>query len=56
MIKGYQHTITWHVDNVISSHVDPEVNKEFYEWCESKYGEDNIGHVVLVTGKIHDYL
>ena len=55
-IKGKQHTITWHVDDVKSSHVDPGVNKEFYKWCESKYGEDNIGHVKLVTGKRHDYL
>ena len=23
MIKGHQHTITWHVDDVKSSHVDP---------------------------------
>ena len=56
MIKDHQHTITWHVDDVKSSHVDPEVNNEFYKWCESKYGEDNIGHVELVKGKKHDYL
>ena len=56
MINGKQHTITWHVDDVKASHEDAKVNEEFYNWCESKYGEDNIGHVEVVRGKKHDYL
>jgi hypothetical protein len=55
-IKGKQHTVTWHVDDVKSSHVDSEVNDGFEEWCEKMYGNDGIGHVNVVGGKTHDYL
>ena len=54
IVKGKQHTITWHVDDVKSSHVDPKVNDDFYEWCVKMYGE--IGEVKNVRGKKHDYL
>jgi len=30
MVNGKQHTVTWHVDDVKSSHVDPEVNAKFH--------------------------
>ena len=30
MVNGKQHTITWHVDDVKSSHVDPTVNGDFW--------------------------
>ena len=56
MVNGKQHTITWHVDDVKSSHVDPKVNDEFHEWCEKMYGSDETGHVKVVRGKTHDYL
>ena len=56
MVDGKQHTITWHVDDVKSSHVDPRVNDEFAAWCEETYGDDQIGHVKVVHGKVHDYL
>ena len=48
MINNKQHTITWHVDDIKSSHVEPEVNKT--------YGEDGIGNVKATRGKRHDYL
>ena len=54
IVQGKQHTITWHVDDVKSSHVDPKVNDDFYEWCVKMYGE--IGEVKNVRGKKHDYL
>jgi hypothetical protein len=54
--RGKQHTITWHVDNVKSSHVDYEVNNDFKVWCKKKYGNDDIGHVKVVHSKTHDYL
>jgi hypothetical protein len=54
-INSKQHTITWHVD-VKSSHVDPAVNDDFHTWLESMYGDDDIGNVKSVRGKIHDYL
>ena len=56
MISGKQHTLTWHVDDVKSSHVDPKVNDAFHAWCEKMYGNKDIGHVTAVRGKVHDYL
>jgi hypothetical protein len=29
-VNGKQHTVTWHVDDIKSSHVDPKVNDNFY--------------------------
>ena len=56
MINGKQHTVTWHVDDLKSSHVDPKVNDEFLEWLKHKYASDNIGEVKAVRGTRHDYL
>ena len=55
-IKVYQQTVTWHVDDVKISHISPEVNKEFFNWCEEKYGSDLNKHVKVVKEKIHEYL
>jgi hypothetical protein len=55
-INGKQQTLTWHVDDVKSSHVDPKVNDEFAHWCERTYGSNELGHVKIVRGKVHDYL
>jgi hypothetical protein len=55
-INGKQHTITWHVDDVKSSHVDPKVNDDFHAWLEQMYGDPNIGQVKAVRGKRHEYL
>ena len=56
IVNGKQHMVTWHVDNLKSSHVDPKVNDDFHIWCEKTYGSDKIGHVKVVRGKKHDYL
>ena len=29
MVRGHQHTVTWHVDDIKSSHVDHKVKDEF---------------------------
>jgi hypothetical protein len=42
---GKQQTVTWHVDDLKSSHVDSKVNDEFAEWCEETYGSEDLGHV-----------
>ena len=55
-IDGKQHTVTWHVDDLKSSHMDPKVNDKFQTWCEKVYGSDALGYVKVVRGKIHDYL
>lgn len=54
--NGKQHTITWHVDDIKSSHVDLRVNDEFLEWLKKTYKEDGIGTVVTTRGKRHNYL
>ncbi|KAL7562441.1 hypothetical protein ACA910_020582 [Epithemia clementina (nom. ined.)] len=56
MINGKQHTVTWHVDDLKSSHVDPKVNDEFANWLETKYGDPKVGKVKAERGKRHDYL
>ena len=35
IVNGKQHTVTWHIDDLKSSHVDPKVNDEFLEWLKS---------------------
>eukprot|EP00957_Ditylum_brightwellii_P073338 5573548-Ditylum_brightwellii.AAC.2 len=55
-VNVMQHTVTWHVDNVKSSHVDATVNDAFEQWCEETYGSDQNGHIKVVQGKKHDYL
>ena len=37
MIEGKQHTIMWHVDDLMASHVNPKVNDNFIKWVQSKY-------------------
>ena len=56
IVNGKQHTVTWHVDDLKSSHVDPKVNDEFLEWLKSMYASDEIGEVKAVRGHRHDYL
>jgi hypothetical protein len=56
VINGKQHTITWHVDDLKSSHVDPRVNDEFLLWLEKMYGDPKLAPVKATRGKIHDYL
>jgi hypothetical protein len=48
--------VTWHVDDLKSSHVDSKVNDEFLEWLKAKYASDNIGTIKAVRGQHHDYL
>ena len=52
--NGSQHTIRFHVDDVMSSHINPKVNDDFDEWLQAKYGEH--GKVKAHPGKVHDYL
>ena len=48
--------MTWHVDDLKSSHVDRKVNDEFRKWLDMKYGDDKLGRVRAVRGKRHNYL
>ena len=54
MINGKQHTIRFHVDDLMSSHVDKKVNDNFHKWLNKNYG--SYGEVKATRGKKHDYL
>ena len=56
IVNGKQHTITWHVDDVKSSHVDKTVNDKFLGWLQSMYASDGIGKVKATRGLQHEYL
>ena len=56
MVDGLQHTVSWHVDDLKSSHVNPKVNDKFHEWLQEKYGDPSINDVKAVRGKRHNYL
>jgi hypothetical protein len=56
IIQGKQHTVTWHVDDLKSSHANPRVNDKFLTWLRNKYANDDIGEIKAVRGKKHDYL
>ena len=54
MVNGNQHTVRFHVDDLLSSHVDPKVNDRFAFWLEKMYGKYKA--VEPTRGKKHDYL
>jgi hypothetical protein len=53
-VNSMQHTVRFHVDDLMSSHVDPRVNREFTEWLNKMYGK--YGEVKVNRGKVHEYL
>ena len=54
IVNGKQQTIRFHVDDLLSSHVDPKVNDEFALWLNARYGK--IKPCTIVRGKKHRYL
>jgi hypothetical protein len=56
IIKGKQHTVSWHVDDLKSSKIDSKVNNKFLAWSKTKYANDKIGEIKAVCGMKHDYL
>ena len=53
-VNGKQQTIRFHVDDLLSSHVDPKVNDAFYKWMNDTYG--SIKAVTCTIGDKHTYL
>ena len=51
-----QQTVTFHVNDLKYSHVNPKVNDEFVEWCEETYQSDYLDHLKIHERKNHDYL
>ena len=54
IIKKKQQTIRFHVDNLMSSHVDRDVNTKFLAWTKRMYGKH--GEVKSMRGNKHDFL
>ncbi|KAL7568952.1 hypothetical protein ACA910_000696 [Epithemia clementina (nom. ined.)] len=53
-VKGSQHTILFHVDDLKCSHKNSRVNDDFAKWLEKTYGKH--GKVKVHRGKVHEYL
>ena len=53
-VNGKTHTVRFHVDNLMSSHVDEKVNDKFSTWLNKQHGEH--GEVKAMRGNKHDYL
>jgi Reverse transcriptase (RNA-dependent DNA polymerase) len=56
IVGGKQQTVTWHVDDLKSSHEDAKVNDDFLKWLEEMYGDPNVAPVKATRGKVHEYL
>jgi len=54
MIDGKQHTIRFHVDDLMASHVSKTINDKFLEWLNKMYG--HCGEVKATRGDFHHYL
>jgi hypothetical protein len=56
LINGTQHTVVWHVDDLKSSHKSAQINDNFHNWLNEKYGNESIEIVKAIPGKLHKYL
>ena len=54
MINKKQHTVRFHVNDMISSHMDTDVNTKFGAWENETYGK--LKWVDLHRGKMHEFL
>ena len=52
VVNGKTMTVTWHVDDLISAHVDPLENTKFGVYLSDIYGDN----ITIKRGKVHDYL
>ena len=50
----HTHTVRFHVDDLMSSHMDGKVNDEFPAWLNEQHGEHS--EVKATRGNAHDYL
>ena len=60
IVKGKQHTVCWHVDDIKSSHVEKQVQDDFKECLIQRYDTNENGNVIgkmkRCSGKRLDYL
>ena len=53
-VKGKQQTVRFHVDDLMSSHVDKKVNDKFLKWLNRKYGTH--AEVTSTRDEEHEHL
>jgi hypothetical protein len=56
IVNGKQHTVSWHIDDLKSIHVDSKVNDQFLQWLEKTNASNDIGHIKVIRRNHHDYL
>jgi hypothetical protein len=56
MINGTQYKVVWHVNDLKSSHKSAQVKDNFHHWLNEIFGNESIGIVKTVRGKVHNYL
>ena len=54
IVDKKQHTVRFHVDDLMASHIDPKVNDKFDVWLQLMYGQH--GKVQTHRGNKHDFL
>jgi len=54
MIDGKQHSIRFHVEDIMASHFSSLVNNEFADWLNSMYG--HYGKAKQTRSNFHHYL
>ena len=54
IVNGSQFTISWHVDDLKLSHIDPSVLDAFLDDMNQVFGKESL--VVVQKGPCHDYL
>ena len=54
MVNSEQLTICWHVDDLKSRHINPNVNDKFLQLIKDTFGQLRV--VKMTQGLLHDYL
>ena len=53
-VNKKQHTVRFHVDDILSSHMDKKVNDQFHLWLKETFGK--LKDVKVSRGKVHEFL
>ena len=54
IVNKQQHTVRFHVDDILSSHMEAKLNDKFHECLDSTFGE--LKKVTVSRGKKHTFL
>ena len=53
-VKGKQHTVRFHVDDILLSHEDEKVNDDFHQWLNKTFGK--LKELTTSRGKVNTFL